>query len=232
MLGAAETSWNSGEAGQGKPATTPGATAAASDFWRRVERFAPGAQVEHVPNRDILAIVLSGWGCEMRVLRDGRRQIFSILLPGDRVYLRAGHNMASVALVALTRMEIAETTIPTGEPGLSPSTPELVQTLRLQAERQFDHMVRLGSLNTSERIIHLLLELHTRLSAIGLVKLNTFRIPLTQELIASVLGTSVVHINRTLQQLRKQGLITLKSGSVTLHDVERLSLMCGYRAKV
>ncbi len=184
-------------------------------------------QVEHPWSFDVLAVVVSGWGCELRVLPDGRRQVFSIVLPGDQVCLRAASSMASVALVALTRMEVAEAAA--GGP-LSQETPGLMRALLLQSERQLDHIVRLGSLSASERVIHLLLELHARLSAIGLVKSDTFRMPLTQEIFASTLGMSVVHMNRTLQTLRKQGLITLRSGSVTLHDVPRLSALACYRS--
>lgn len=201
------------------------------EFWRRVERYSPNVHVEHVSTRDILAIIVSGWACEMRVLPDGRRQIFSILLPGDLVCLRARDNLASVALVALTRLEVAETSNDTGPGRLAPETAGLVEALHLQCERQLDHIVRLGSLTAGDRVIHLLLELHARLDAIGLVKLDTFRIPLTQEVFASVLGTSVVHINRTLQRLRKQGLITLRSGSVTLHDIDRLASIACYQAR-
>lgn len=201
------------------------------DLWRRVKRYAAGEQVDHVATRDVLVVIVTGWACEMRVLPDGKRQIFSILLPGDLVCLRAGDDLASVALVALTRLEIADTAPVGEEAGLSPDTPGLIDALHQQSRRQLDHIVRLGSLTASERVIHLLLELHERLSAIGLVKSGVFRIPLTQEVFASVLGASVVHINRTLQSLRRQGLITLRSGSVVLHDVDRLATIACFQLK-
>jgi hypothetical protein len=37
-----------------------------------------------------------------------------------------------------------------------------------------------------------------------------------------------VHINRTLQQLRRAGRITLRAGSVTLHDRAKLSVYACY----
>jgi DNA-binding transcriptional MocR family regulator len=63
---------------------------------------------------------------------------------------------------------------------------------------------------------------------VGLVKGNSFRVPLTHEVFADALGLSVVHIHRTMKQLREEGLVFLKSGSVTLADPERLAIMAQY----
>jgi DNA-binding transcriptional regulator YhcF (GntR family) len=63
-----------------------------------------------------------------------------------------------------------------------------------------------------------------------LVKEHTFRLPVTQEMFADALGLSIVHINRTLQQLRKEGLISLKAGTVTLHNRHRLDSLACYQA--
>jgi hypothetical protein len=45
-----------------------------------------------------------------------------------------------------------------------------------------------------------------------------------------VLGLSVVHINRTMKQLRQQGAVVFKSGSVTLRDPERLAVQSLYQS--
>jgi transcriptional regulator with XRE-family HTH domain len=80
-------------------------------------------------------------------------------------------------------------------------------------------------------VIHLLLELHERLERVGLVHGETFKIPLTQEVFADALGLSVVHINRTLKGLRKEGWVCIKAGSVTLRNRPRLAAASCYRSE-
>jgi hypothetical protein len=79
-------------------------------------------------------------------------------------------------------------------------------------------------------VLNLLLELYDRLDLIGLVKENTFRIPLTQEVFADALGLSVVHINRTLQQLRREGMLSVGRGTVTLNYRHKLAALACYQS--
>ena len=104
--------------------------------------------------------------------------------------------------------------------------------MRQREERLFDQIVRIGRLTAKERVLNLLLELYDRLDAIGLVKENTFRIPLTQEVFADALGLSVVHINRTLQQLRREGMLTVDRGTVTLHQRHKLASFACYQSEM
>lgn len=52
---------------------------------------------------------------------------------------------------------------------------------------------------------------------------KSFPFPLTQETTADVVGLSVVHVNRTLQQMRREGRITLARGLLALLDKEALA---------
>jgi CRP-like cAMP-binding protein len=63
-----------------------------------------------------------------------------------------------------------------------------------------------------------MLELRHRLSNAGLVSGWRFPMPLTQEQLADTLGLSIVHVNRTLQQLRREKLVDLKRGWIELLD--------------
>jgi CRP-like cAMP-binding protein len=203
-------------------------------FWRSVERYPPGAMI-HVTRKSSRKqfVVVSGWGCETRILPDGRRQIFSFLLPGDVVDLTRTSNIGRRSFMSLTRLEIVDAEVViAAEPGDGQSVREALQKAATRTEeRLFDHLVRIGRLTAKERVLNLLLELHDRLLAVGLVKDDTFRLPLTQEVFADALGLSIVHINRTLQQLRRTGRITLKGGSVTLHDRAKLSAYACYESQ-
>ena len=61
-----------------------------------------------------------------------------------------------------------------------------------------------------------------RLRSVGLTNGHTYGLPLTQAELGDALGLSTVHVNRTLQDLRGDGLITLRNGSVTVLDWDRL----------
>ena len=80
------------------------------------------------------------------------------------------------------------------------------------------------------RLAHLVCELFMRLQAVGLVDELTFLLPLTQVQIADVLGISVVHMNRTLQELRRDNLITWQGQIVTIRDWTRLQAFAEFDA--
>ncbi len=52
-------------------------------------------------------------------------------------------------------------------------------------------------------IAHLICEIAIRMDAVGLVTDHSFQLPLTQQDLANATGISVVHVNRTLQELPK-----------------------------
>lgn len=199
-------------------------------FWRSVERYAPGATVRNSANATRRLIVVSGWSCETRILSDGRRQIFAFVLPGDAIDVQPASNIGQRALVALTRLEMVDAGVVAGGDSLEAvsAAKAVERAIRQREDRLFDQMVRIGRLTAKERVLNLLLELYDRLDTVGMVKEHTYRIPVTQEMFADALGLSIVHINRTLQQLRREGLITLKAGAVTLHHRERMASLACY----
>ncbi len=73
---------------------------------------------------------------------------------------------------------------------------------------------------------HLLCEMVTRMSAVGLGQDNRYPWPLTQTEIGDALGLSTVHVNRVLQdELRALGLITLTKGHLTVLDWDGLKAL-------
>ncbi|CAN7437231.1 Crp/Fnr family transcriptional regulator [Phenylobacterium sp. LjRoot225] len=197
------------------------------NFWRRVERMPVGASISGPENAKRQIVVVSGWLTETQILPDGRRQIFTFLLPGDVACVGGSSHAGSRGLVALTNVEIADAAVlETGDRAAA----SITDAIRQREQRLFDHVVRIGRLTAKERVLNLLLELHDRLDAVGLVKENSFRLPLTQEVFADALGLSVVHINRTLQQLRSEGMLTVGRGMVTLHQLHKLAAVACYQS--
>jgi CRP-like cAMP-binding protein len=84
-------------------------------------------------------------------------------------------------------------------------------------------VVNVGRRDAKQRIAHLLCELALRMEAAGLGQKPLFDFPLTQEHIADATGLTAVHTNRTLQALRKSGLISLAASKLTILDWDALA---------
>ena len=176
-------------------------------------------------------LIVSGWGCRPRILPDGRRQMLGLLLPGDLMGDR-GHRrpLAMNPVVTLTQVRtIGVGRLINAARDLPEQYPNLVRALatfeRGEETGLIDHVVRLGCQNAIERMGHLLLELHQRLQTIGFVHDGSFPMPLTQDTLGELLGLSLIHINRTVAQLRREKLVTIRSGVVAVHDFPRLALL-------
>ena len=202
----------------------------------RTEKLPPGSELvmESEPlNRPRL--VLSGWACRFRTLADGRRQIFEFILPGDLYGLC--HRPQAIALtsaVTLTPCVIADASAlgeavldrPHDYPGLAAAC---ATTASLDEAYLFNQLMRVGRQTAYERLAHLFLEVAYRLRVVGLADGERLSMPLTQEIIADAMGLSVVHLNRTLQQLRRDKLIEFKNGSVKLLQPEKLASIGDFR---
>ena len=177
--------------------------------------------------------LVSGWACRQRVLPDGRRQIFGFILPGDGIGFCGPHAPpALTSVVAITNVETVDATT-IRDAARSGDHPNLTRALATAASldeaRLLDHAVRLGRQTAYERLAHLLLELHQRLSSIDMAVGWRFPLPLTQETLADALGLSIVHVNRTLQQLRRERLIEVRSGAATILAPELLAACSDFK---
>lgn len=177
--------------------------------------------------------IVSGWASRQRVLPDGRRQIFAFLLPGDGLNLGARPAPpALTSVVATTPLETVDAE-PLVEAARSGRAPGLLRAFaaadRLDQAKLLDHVVRLGRRTAYERVAHFLLELQDRMETVGLGDSQRFPLPLTQEVLADALGLSIVHVNRTLQQLRRERLIELRSGVAILLQRDILAAIADWK---
>lgn len=168
-------------------------------------------------------VILTGWAYAVRELADGRRQVMNILLPGDAIGLCARtHTHAPANVMALSTLRTVEAPeILTAWRDMS-RTPNLCMALDLIAAEDevfmLGQMMRLGRQTAYERVANWLMEVEYRLSSRGLSTNGSFYFPTTQEMIADVVGLSVVHINRTLQQMRREGRIEVARGRLAILD--------------
>ena len=87
---------------------------------------------------------------------------------------------------------------------------------------QREWTLNLGQRSAYERLAHLLVEIYLRLQTIGRTQDGRCDFPLTQNDLADATGLTSVHVNRTLQELRKDGLIELERKQLQILDLERL----------
>ena len=187
-------------------------------------------------NLDKPQLLLDGWAVRQRVLHDGRRQIIGFLLPGDIFGLCARHDgWALCNTMALTEVTVAPMPLLADVLRQERTTAlgRLVRDL-LSQEEAFLHnqVVRLGRQSAHERLISLLLEFHARLEQVHLTQDSSFTLPLTQEVLSDALGLSVVHANRTLQQLKREHLVVSRGNSISLSDLKHLAVISDYRTSL
>jgi CRP-like cAMP-binding protein len=197
-------------------------------------RLRPGQEIVSEGKRCAsLFLITEGIAMRYRILRDGQRQILNFVVPGD------------FAGIASSRFENAVFTIKTLTPTVVSPIPASRLTAMLGAQPRLasvllgvfssdsamlgEHLISLGRRRAISRVAHLLLELHARLYRVGLANERSFRLPLTQEMISDALGLSIPYVNRVLQELRLDGLATIKDQLVVIEDIEGLAALADFK---
>lgn len=171
--------------------------------------------------------LIEGFACSFKMTGEGRRQITAFHVAGDIPDLQSLH------------LEVLDTGVST----LTPCTVAFVQhdDLRelcaeipsvtaafwratlIDAAIFREWTTNVGQRQAFSRTAHVLCEFAVRLRAIGLVDGYTFDLPITQTELADATGMSVVHTNRTLQELRARKLIAWKGASLEILNWDELA---------
>ncbi|MET0657158.1 MAG: Crp/Fnr family transcriptional regulator [Steroidobacteraceae bacterium] len=174
-------------------------------------------------------VVMSGFACRHKMLPDGRRQVIGYFLPGDmcdaRVFIlrKMDHTISALAPTTtclLPREAIID---------LTSRYPRITRafwwnTLVEEAiVRQW--LVNIGQRTALERLAHLFCEVYMRLHAVGLTTQAGCELPVTQSELADTVALSTVHVNRTLKELRRVGLVSIGGRSLTIHDLPGLQAL-------
>jgi CRP-like cAMP-binding protein len=89
-------------------------------------------------------------------------------------------------------------------------------------------IVGMGRRPADKQIAHLICELLHRLRVVGLAEEDRFDFPVSQDALADMVGMSPVHVNRVLQQLRQDGLISLEGRVLAVLDEARLTTFADF----
>lgn len=216
-------------------------------FVRSLERFHPLAQEEKQALQDSVSrvvelgahedinrqgeqssdspILLDGFAYRYKLFDDGRRQIVAFHVAGDfcdldDLFTPADHHVGTLtasrfALIPHRALLALIDDFPAIGRALWRVTIRDAAILR-------QWLANLGRQDAYVRLTHLLCEVMVRSQEAGLSDGLSYSFPLTQAELGDALGISYVHVNRVLQRLRRERLITLQNRSVTITDWARL----------
>ncbi|MBN9319886.1 MAG: Crp/Fnr family transcriptional regulator [Caulobacterales bacterium] len=191
--------------------------------------FLPGGVV--ASHGEAPVVIARGWAARVRQSSCGKVQILNFLVPGDSLVRGgAGDRWTSGEVMALTPLQTVPVTSIAADGVVSASGLDAFCRSSAADEVNFvlDHAMRLGQQTALERTAHLLLELAARLTAVRLADNGAFALPINQECMSQALGMSAVHLNRTLQRLKADGLISVRGSRMAILRPDRLRRISAY----
>ncbi len=181
---------------------------------------------------DHSTLLLDGLACRYKDLSEGQRQITELHVGGDFMDLHGftlkylDHNVltltpCTVAIVLYEDMKV-----------LTQKHPHLARlywfSTNLDAAIHREWEVSLGRRSAISRLAHLFCEIYVRSGVVGLAEALSYDLRLTQTDLAECLGLTPVHVNRSLKELREQGLVEFRAGRVDIKDMRGLEAVAEF----
>ena len=167
-------------------------------------------------------LLLDGWMARSKDMATGERQVTELHVSGDFPDLH-GFTLKRLDHDVITYSECKIGVVP--------------HDRLLEITRKFPHIARvywfstnvdaaitrelalsLGQRSAISRMAHLFCELYVRLKVVDRTDGERFQFPLTQRELSECLGLTVVHVNRTLQELRRKQLVEFENRSLAILD--------------
>jgi CRP-like cAMP-binding protein len=171
-------------------------------------------------------VLLEGFTCNYKLVADGKRQILAFHIPGDIPDLQSLHlKVLDNGLATITPCRVGFVQHETLRE-ICERFPRIAiafwRDTLIDAAVFREWMTSIGRRSAYARIAHLLCEMVVRLRVVGLTEGHTCDLPITQTEFGDALGLSLVHVNRTMQELRRAGLISFRGSTLTVLDWEGL----------
>ena len=193
----------------------------------RIINFKRGDSLVHQGDKPTRCFgVLSGFCCSFKITGPGDRQMIALHLTGDMPDLLSLHlTTLDFGVSALSPCSVAF--IPhKALHDLCETFPQLAAALwrmsLVEAAIGRECIANNGRRKSLVRVAHVLCEVFTRLSVMGLTDGLSCDFPLTNTDLADATGLSIVHISRCRSELRSLGLAQFNSGKLNILDWERL----------
>jgi len=193
------------------------------------EARADATVVSHGRDLHESLLLLDGWMARTTAMASGHQQIIELQFCGDFVDLhgftlkRLDHNVTAItdcryAVFPHDRLrQMLER-----HPHLS-RVYWLMTNIDAAIHREWT--VSLGRRAAPSRMAHLFCEIYERLRIVEQTTGSSYQFPLTQQELGDCLGLTSVHVNRTLQTLRRQKLIEVEKGRVNILDMQGLKAL-------
>ncbi len=199
--------------------------------WSQARAGAHGDLVHRGAEVASCCVVMEGLIARTGHTADGGRQITAFYIPGDMPDLQSLmvqravttlHAISNCRVLRVSRSDLRE--LFTHFPGIAQALwREIVSDANIAAE----WIVNVGLRPAKQRLAHLLCEMAQRNLAEPQGSFE-FAFPVTQTHLAEATGVSSVHVNRVVQELRREGLLDLKDHRVIVYDWEGLRQEAGF----
>lgn len=170
--------------------------------------------------------ILSGFTSTYKVTGDGKRQIVAFGIAGDIPDLQSLHlKVLDISVATLTPCRVGFIAhedlwrLCMGHPRIAAA---FWRETLIDAAIFREWVVNVGRRDAYTRMAHIFCEMLVRLQAVGLAEDRACKLPITQAEFADALGTSTVHVNRVIQEMRADGLIELSGDRLNIPDWEKL----------
>jgi len=157
---------------------------------------------------------------------DGKRQITAMHIPGDMADLHSVVQptgaSALQALSIATILRVPHAALRAAAARYPALAEALWRDCMVDASVLSQWVVNVGRRDARERVAHLLCEMAVRLHVAPAEGEIVFPFAVTQTQLADATGLTSVHVNRTLQALRRDGLAQVSSRAVHIADWDAL----------
>jgi CRP-like cAMP-binding protein len=188
-----------------------------------LKHFAPGEDIIREGDKPtMVCMVVDGTAFRYTIVEPGRRQIMACYIAGDIPDLEGlfldtmDHSLG--VLHSCTIAQIPHDAILR----IFEDQPRLGEVFwretLIDSAMMRKWLACVGRRSALSCIAHMICEFVTRMHAVGLSDRMTCHFPMTQTELGDAAGLSTVHINRTIRDLHKLGLLTWGIHSVTIHD--------------
>ncbi|NMT65120.1 Crp/Fnr family transcriptional regulator [Marinobacter orientalis] len=183
---------------------------------------------------DCFYTLSKGWACSFRELKDGTRQVLDIYVPGDIVGLREfSFQKRITSVIMLNDAELCA--FPRHHlDHIFSSSLMLCNIMFMITSRDqailLERLVNLGRRSAREKLAHFLVEISYRLQRTNARVEDHLSLPLSQSVLGDALGLSAVHVSRTFQEFRREGLLKTGNSHLELLDIRGLEAVAGFDA--
>ena len=216
-----------------RDALTDGERQALRDLPWRLKRYGDSEEIVAEAERPTESCLLvNGMAARSRHLANGNRQLTALHVPGDFVDLHGFFlKVMDHAVIALEPVDVAF--VPHRDvQRLAADMPHLGRmlflTVAIDAAIQRNWIACMGRMEPIRHLAYMVCEVYKRLEVVGRVENGSFEFPLTQAEIADLVGLSIVHVNRTLQDLRATGFATWKGNRIVIRDWDGLAKLADF----